>query len=182
MSSQERKTDLYLSTTDTASLFRNLATAIEGGDEKLLNDLGISIKDSKKIKLEIKCGEEKLSVKVKVKNKAVEAEGGEMTEAGENVPKKPGYKPLKKRMSGTFKSIKKSLLAATPPSSEDLNLFLEDAAEMVTYPGFGNKYYPAFTEACQYFEKAAAAGNLEEMLIAFSKIDVCRLACHDRYK
>ena len=68
MSAQEIKVELSLDVATAARFFRNFADALEGGDEKPLNEFGISIQESKKIKLGIKRKLDAISLKVKVRN------------------------------------------------------------------------------------------------------------------
>jgi len=182
MSSPEIKIDLTLDAAEAARLLRKLAVALEDGDEKPLNEFGISIQGSSRIKLVIKRRADAIALKVRVKDPRPADAGEEVSTVATALPEKADYKSLKKRMGKSFKNIKKSLLAASPPAAGDLALFLEDSAEMLSYPGCGDEYYVAYADTCKAFGKAVAGGDLEEIQAVFNKIGELKSACHDRYK
>ncbi len=212
MSAHENKAELLLDIAAAAHFFRNFADALEGGEEKTFNELGISIQASNKIKLEIKRKVDRISIKIKVKKPLLTTEDAESTSMPDStrfanthyhskddssckkthicregtiavsISKKSGYKSLKKRLGKSFKNMKRSLLAASPPTADDLSLFLEDSAAMLDYPGYGDEYYADYTDACNTFKKSAASGDLEKMLAAFNRISELKSACHELYK
>jgi XXXCH domain-containing protein len=69
--------------------------------------------------------------------------------------KKANFKRLKKNMKKTFKAISEQVSASRLPERSDLDQFFADSEKMVSYPGYGDEYYPAYQRACQALKNAA---------------------------
>ncbi len=102
------------------------------------------------------------------------------------MPKKPGkpggsYGSLKKRMKKSFKNIMYALHENTWPSQIDIDEFLRDSAEMVRYPGKGDEFYPAYTEAVATFAEAVQRMDLEAAYQAAHGLNTLKTQCHKKY-
>lgn len=103
-------------------------------------------------------------------------------DTGADEKRRPSYSRLKKRMKAQYRDITRSLQDHRLPEPDVVDAFMADSARMVTYPGKGDEYYPAYTAACQGFAQALAAGDAG---LAAERWDAVRLLmrdCHDRYK
>ncbi len=185
MTSREVKIERSFSNTETAQFLRDLAAAIEDGDQMgLLEEYGVSLHNSKKIKLGIKRAGEEIILKLKIKSAAeaytpeAGAEGSERPAAEE----RPGYKSLKKRMKSTFKRIGNALEQGQLPASPDIEQFLADSRLMVSYAGKGDEFYAAYTAACQGFNTAVQGGDPAAVLARYRALDQLKSDCHQRYK
>ncbi|WP_051822157.1 GAK system XXXCH domain-containing protein [Desulfonatronum thiodismutans] len=112
---------------------------------------------------------------------------GEALEAQvSDMPQKPGkprgsYGSLKKRMKKSFKNIMYSLHENIWPSQVDIDEFLRDSADMVRYPGKGDEFYPAYTEAVAAFADAVQRKDLEAAYQATHVLNTLKTQCHKKY-
>ncbi|TVQ97323.1 MAG: GAK system XXXCH domain-containing protein [Desulfovibrionales bacterium] len=105
---------------------------------------------------------------------------------GARVPGKPGkprgsYGSLKKRMKMSFKNIMYALHENTWPSMVDIDEFVRDSADMVRYPGKGDEFYPAYSEAVAVFVDAVQQKNLEAAYQAAHTLNTLKTQCHKKY-
>ncbi|WP_052812942.1 GAK system XXXCH domain-containing protein [Desulfonatronum thioautotrophicum] len=105
---------------------------------------------------------------------------------GAHVPGKPGkprgsYGSLKKRMKKSFKNIMYALHENTWPSMVDIDEFVRDSADMVRYPGKGDEFYPAYSEAVTVFVDAVQQKNLEAAYQAAHTLNTLKTQCHKKY-
>ncbi|SMP49983.1 XXXCH domain-containing protein [Desulfonatronum zhilinae] len=96
---------------------------------------------------------------------------------------KPGgsYGSLKKRMKKSFKNIMYSLHENSWPSQMDIDEFLRDSADMVRYPGKGDEFYSAYTEAVAAFADAVQRKDLEAAYQATHVLNTLKTQCHKKY-
>lgn len=104
------------------------------------------------------------------------------TEGRKTDPDKPKYKALKKRMKSTFGSIRDSLSENRMPEAEVVRSFLDDSVLMVSYPGYGDEYYDAYSETCRRFQSAFEEKDWSGLKTAFEDLKRMKSDCHDRYK
>ncbi len=181
-SSKETKVELSLDIADAARFFRIFADGLEGGDKKPLTEYGVYLLQNNKIKIGLKRSPDAIFLKIKLKTSEQVSGSEDITPHVASKENITDYKSLKKRMAKSFKNIKKSLQAGNPPVAYDLSIFFEDSKNMLTYSGKGDRFYPAYAEACNLFKKTIKGHNLDEMLDALQNIDKIKSACHNRYK
>lgn len=184
MSSREVKIERSFSSAETAQFLRDLAAAIENGHQTgLLEEYGVRLQDSKKIKLGIKRAGEEIILKLKIKSAAEACTPGAEAEAAEGpAAERPGYKSLKKRMKGSFKRIGNALEQGQMPAAPDIEQFLADSRLMVSYAGKGDEFYQAYTAACQEFHAAVRGNDPAAAFDRYSALDQLKSDCHQRYK
>lgn len=91
------------------------------------------------------------------------------------------YGSLKKRMKKSFKNIMYALHENIWPSQVDIDEFLRDSADMVRYPGKGDEFYPAYTEAVGAFADAVQRKDLEAAYQAAHVLNTLKTQCHKKY-
>ncbi len=91
------------------------------------------------------------------------------------------YGSLKKRMKKSFKNIIYSLHENIWPSQGDIDEFLRDSAEMVRYPGKGDEFYPAYTDAVAAFADAVQRKDLEAAYQTAHVLNTLKTQCHKKY-
>ena len=68
------------------------------------------------------------------------------------------------------------------PSAAIVTEFMAQARTMVSYPGFGDDHYEAFTMACDSLLKTFQGKDYELFAIELKKISLLKKECHHRYK
>ena len=182
MSSNATKIKKELEVTEVGSFLRELADDFDGRGDVFTADSGGQLQDFYKFELKMKREMTAVSLKLKIEleQPAGETVTGEMVEEAETA--KPKYKQLKKEMQATFKTIKKSLAENRMPDETTVQTFMGQAALMVSYPGHGDVYYDAFTQACRRFSEAFQNQNWAGQQSSFNEIDQLKSDCHDRFK
>ena len=153
-------------------------TGAESGAGSITDLTGLPLAAANKLKIGIKRVGQGFECKVKAKAAASAADLADM-DLPADAAGKPKYKGLKKRMKATFKEITRALLAGEMPAEAVAASFVEDARLMVTYPGKGDEFYPAFSQAVDGFAKALEAGDLEALRKAALDLDQRKSECHD---
>jgi len=95
---------------------------------------------------------------------------------------KPRYKTLKKGMGKDFDIIKKNVKDGKMPPLDTVKKFMEDAQMMCRFRGKGEKHYKAFLAACDGFQKAFEAGDLEGLRNHTQMLCSLEKSCHSEYK
>jgi XXXCH domain-containing protein len=171
----DTKIDRYTDTQGLAAFLRGLADAVEqgGGDEYAC------VNDFKKMKISVKREFGQIALKAKFKSASqCSAEEGGVEAVPGGLPR---YKSLKKRMKESFKIIFTMIHDGTMPPDEAVLSFLADSALMVTYPGYGDEFYPAYTEACRAFEAAYKAGDMARLNETVDALAHQKGHCHAKY-
>ncbi|MFP4264555.1 MAG: GAK system XXXCH domain-containing protein [Desulfonatronovibrionaceae bacterium] len=158
---------------EITGFLRLLAESLEKGHEEIPQYhtplLGF---EKMKISIKRKGAEYKLKMKLSFPGEEEEEDKGE------------SYKTLKKRMKIYFKEIKKSLDRRILPSSEIINIFLEDSRKMVQYTGtdMGEELYPQYLEVCSDLEKAYREKDIQKLYAAYTELERQKRVCHEKYK
>lgn len=92
------------------------------------------------------------------------------------------YRPLKKSMKNTYRDMVKLVEQGQLPSGAIVTEFMALARTMVSYPGFGDDRYEAFTIACDSLHKAFTSKDSELFALELKKISVLKKECHHRCK
>lgn len=115
-----------------------------------------------------------------------EAQASQATEEPQEKADKPktSYKSLKKKMSKSFKSIKKALAEEGTPSKEDIEAFASDCQAMTTFTGKdkGEEHYQDFLHHVEDMKQAAQKGDAEALARAIAELGAMKKACHSDYK
>jgi len=114
-------------------------------------------------------------------DKDAEATAGEQCRPQEDKPR-PRYKTLKKGMGKDFDIIKKNVKDGEMPPLDTVKRFMEDAQMMCRFRGKGEKHYKAFLAACDGFQKAFEAGDLEGLRNHTQRLCSLEKSCHSEYK
>jgi len=114
-------------------------------------------------------------------DKGTEAEAGGQRGPQEDKPR-PRYKTLKKGMGKDFDIIKKNVKDGKMPPVDTLKKFMEDAQMMCRFRGKGEKHYEAFLAACDGFQKAFEAGDIEGVKNHTQRLRSLEKSCHKEYK
>lgn len=172
---KEVKIEKYMDRSDLVAFFREVADAIEGGNNEEL----VCFEDFRKIKISIKNEFGQIAVKAKIRQEKECSTSDEGSDAqGETKPK---YKDLKKRMKRSFKMIFNMIHDGTLPPAEAVESFLIDSELMVAYPGYGDEYYEEYTKACAEFAEAYKAEDLERLKPAVDELANQKGRCHAKY-
>jgi XXXCH domain-containing protein len=94
----------------------------------------------------------------------------------------PRYKTLKKRMGKDFDVIKKNVKTGELPPADTVKRFMEDAQMMCRFRGKGDEHYGVFLSACDKFQKAFKAGDLEGVINHSQRLRSLEKSCHKEYK
>ncbi|WP_051564065.1 GAK system XXXCH domain-containing protein [Desulfovermiculus halophilus] len=172
---EKRRYTFEVSKTELGRFLRTLADSLEN-DAAQVEEFGLDLSNMRKMKLSAKSWpDEPFHLKVKVT--PWQAEEGDDDEGEEAV-----YARLKKRMKAYYKELGANLRANQQPSREIVTVFLQDCARMTEFIGYGDEFYPGFTQACQEFQEAFDREELAAMQRAFDHIESLKDRCHDRYK
>jgi len=114
-------------------------------------------------------------------DKCAEATAGGQRGSQGDKPK-PRYKTLKKGMSKDFDIIKKNVKDGKIPPLDTVKKFMEDAQMMCRFRDKGEKHYKAFLAACDGFQKAFEAGDLEGIRNHTQSLRSLEKSCHSEYK
>lgn len=183
---REDKLDMTCSAEELAKVLRDMAEALERGRFSLEGrDLAWS--EVLKISLAIKNRGEVAEVRMKVasghlrtdSSKAALPDAKTRSTAG----RKPrgGYGALKKRMKKTFKNIVYALHEHTWPDAEDVDAFVRDSGLMVQYPGKGDEFYAAYSEAVAGFAAAVESQDLGAATQKAHLLNDLKTRCHKLY-
>ena len=96
--------------------------------------------------------------------------------------RKEQYGSLKKRMKTYFKAIGQAGTAGAMPADELISTFLADSRSMVSYPGKGDEFYPAYMDACEALQQAFDQKDPTALHDACRALARCMAECHARYK
>ena len=180
---QEFKFEQDMTPQELKELLLRLADGLSdsgSGPESGAELAGLPLGSVSKLKLGIKRTAQgfECKVKAKVAGSAEELAGLELPA---DAAGKPKYKSLKKRMKSTFKAVTLALLAGEMPSETLVAGFVEDSRLMVTYPGYGDEFYPAYLEAVEALDAAFQAKDLEGLRKAALELSRLKSECHERY-
>ena len=106
---------------------------------------------------------------------------GKMTKAQAELAEQK-YRPLKKKLKKSFKKLKEQVGKNELPSRSHVEIFLAEAAVMVSYSGFGDEHYQDFMEACTALKKASDARDFALFSERLSGISRIKKECHERFK
>ncbi|WP_319466191.1 GAK system XXXCH domain-containing protein [uncultured Pseudodesulfovibrio sp.] len=175
---KESRLDKYIAPSELPTFFRELADALEKGGE---GDFACA-NDFKKIRIKIKDEFGKISLRVKFKSKATCEPTFDIAQDQPAAPLvKPEYKDLKKRMKSSFRMIFKMIHNDQIPPKDAVDSFLADSVLMVSYPGYGDDYYEAYTDACAEFAEAYKSGDLARLNETIDQIAFQKGHCHAKY-
>lgn len=177
-----------MSSDELPNFFRKMASAIENGasDE---NAYLAAIEGFEKLKIDVRNEQDQTVIKIKAKpskestSAVIDSETDTNTDTDADVPGKPKYSQLKKRMKKSFKTIFKTLHAEQMPPAEVVEEFIADSHLMVSYTdkGLGDEYYDEYIAACDVFQKAFEAGNVEATHAACDELNHLKTKCHAKY-
>ncbi len=185
---REDKLKLTCSHEQLAQVLRSMADAVEHGRLRLEN-VEFDWNEVQKVNLAIRNAAGMAEVKLKIASGArsmvVPVEEDEGTDAIEtelpDVKPKGSYGSLKKRMKKTFKNIMYALHENTWPAQPDIDDFIRDSAWMVRYPGKGDEFYPAYSEAVAVFQEAVRARDMDAAYQAAHALNALKTQCHKKY-
>lgn len=89
---------------------------------------------------------------------------------------------LKKDMKSSFKELVAAVQSKKMPADEIVALFLDQSELMVSFPGKGDEFYPAYTTACEMLHKGWQEKDFELLKVAMAEITSQMKACHKIYK
>ncbi|KAB1442181.1 GAK system XXXCH domain-containing protein [Pseudodesulfovibrio senegalensis] len=170
----ETRINRFATREELAGFLRELADALESGGSGEL----ACVNEFKKIKLGIRDEFGQISLKARIKSRSRECDEQQETR---HVEGKPEYKTLKKRMKSSFRILLAMIHENRMPPREAIDSFLEDSALMVTCEGYGDEYYEQYTEACEAFQKACDAGDMEKMHETIDVLIHEKSRCHAKY-
>ena len=162
---------------NTVKLLQNIIDGISGNPTQSTT-YSIDFSKLKKLKISIKIESGQPYTKCKIKYEDRQDVPMEQTGAPDTSNDKPEYKVLKKRIEKTFKAIGDRLKNSSFPSNLETELFCRNAELMTTYPGFGDKMYPAFLQLVSEFEEAFHQEDIQKCLAKYDEIKAMKRACH----
>jgi XXXCH domain-containing protein len=169
------KTERYIQKADLPAFFRELADALDNGGSN-----AIPVPDDfERLKLSVKDAFGQVHIKAKFKPAKYDAHHAVNEPDGTTA--KPKYKTLKKRMKESFKMIVQLSHNGQMPPEAAVHSFLEDSRLMVSYPGYGDEFYPEYTAACETFEKAYRAADVDALRAAADELAALKGRCHGKY-
>ncbi len=202
---REDKMKMTCSPEQLAEILRSMADAMERG-RLSLDNVEVGWNEVEKISLTIRNAVGMADVKIRISSSdrvmelpedmedeedvGLEIQGQDRKMARDIAPErarvgfaKPrgSYGSLKKRMKKSFKSIMYALHESTWPSMVDIDDFLRDSEEMVRYPGKGDEFYPAYSEALTAFADAVRRQDLEAAFQGAHLLNTLKTQCHKKY-
>ncbi|SDB08448.1 XXXCH domain-containing protein [Desulfonatronum thiosulfatophilum] len=186
---REDKLNLTCTQEQLAEMLRTMADAMVHGRLRLEN-VEVDWKDVQKINLAIRNAAGMAEVKLKIASGArcmvipgKEDDGPAKieTELSETAIPSDSYGSLKKRMRKSFKNIMYALHDNTWPAQSDIDGFIQDSALMVRYPGKGDEFYPAYSEAVAVFQEAVRVRDLDAAYQAAHSLNSLKTQCHKKY-
>jgi XXXCH domain-containing protein len=181
MSGSKRKFEAVLAPDALAGFLKALVADLDAG-RILVDGVALDLDQAKSLELTCKRGVSGMKVKLKVKLLGPEGLGAEDEPEEGGAPNKTKYSTLKKWMKKEFKTIQSALAAGTLPTPEVCASFVEDSRAMVTFPGNGDEFYPAYLAQVDAFAAAVAAADLERAKAAVEALAASKRECHTRYK
>ncbi|WP_028325651.1 GAK system XXXCH domain-containing protein [Desulfatirhabdium butyrativorans] len=134
----------------------------------------------KKLKLRIRKTMNQPLIECKIKYRRDSVEATETQTEGSPLAEKPEYPVLKKRLKKLFQSIEGLLEEGRLPSNVEMDLFCKHAAEMTTYPGYGDERYPEFLDLIRALQQAYLKTNVEGFREVWVNISAMKKACHHK--
>lgn len=183
---REDKLDMTCSTGELIEVLRDMADALERGRISL-EGLDLPWGEVLKISLAVKNRGGTAEVKMKVASgpspSAPPKTAGPGAKPRTTDAAKPrgGYGALKKRMKKTFKNIMYALHEHAWPDAGDVDAFVRDSGLMVRYPGKGDEFYAAYSEAVAGFAAAVEAKDLEAATQKAHLLNDLKTRCHKLY-
>jgi len=190
MSAKELRIEHTLADADLPDWLRSLADWIESGCEtdQPACTLGIPSADIRSVKLGLKRRGGTLALRLIVKGDSPDDSAQAPPPSAKTTTKasarrrNPAYKPLKKRLGISFKTILAALENGTLPPQEALAAFIDDSRLMAASPGKGQEFYPEYAAACTALEAAVEAKDLAAAALAAETLTTCKRRCHAKYK
>ncbi len=165
---------------EIAAFLRLLATELEGGGNPDPNEFGIQLHDFNKLKIGLikqEGGQLLLSLKVKNYGQEPQVATPEFIDIAEQE-----YGPFKQRMKATFAELTRCGEQGVLPSPELLTHFMTQSEQLVSYQGFGDPYYDAYSKACAALNQAVEGGSPTAFQEKLTAIKALKKACHQRFK
>lgn len=92
------------------------------------------------------------------------------------------YRPLKKLMKKSFAALRESCEQGRWPAPAAVEAFLAEAQAMISYPGFGDEFYPDFGRVCAELRAAHQAQDLPAFAEGLARMRARKKECHARFK
>jgi XXXCH domain-containing protein len=92
------------------------------------------------------------------------------------------YNRLKKQMKESYQLLKQARDEGHLPREADINLFLSQSDEMVSYPDKGEPLYAPYIKACNNLRSAYESKSQTAYNAALEKIDGLKKQAHHQYK
>ena len=189
--SSEEKIKMGLSVQEAAEFLREIADGMEKGNIEVDNHqmevnpyhyISVSYKqdidkNNFSFKFKYKGRAQKQTYAHQPESESKTSEAQELT-----AKKKEKYDDLKERMEKEFKSIQETVQDGQLPNADLVTSFVQDSKKMCQYPDKGDKYYPRYLEAVDFFEKAFSEEDLSTLEKSLGLLDQLKEECHDRYK
>ena len=90
------------------------------------------------------------------------------------------YRPLKKILKKSLKNIADYVVEKRLPPALVMDDVMAQVKVMVSYPGFGDEYYPAFIAACDALYKAYRKKDQVSFAESFAVVVSLKKECHHR--
>lgn len=184
MSEKEIKAEKAVSMADLPDMLRGLAARVSGKVDA--EEFWPDFETVRKLKIEIKKDADGVLIGYKAKREpaapAEEAGDADATEDGPSGEEKEKYKQLKKRMKGTFKTIRKSLEQEALPDQAAVDAFVKDSYEMITFKGKGDGHYKAYKKAVDEFKKVYGQADVALLRTSLDNLEDLKKKSHDTYK
>ena len=178
-----QKTNLSLTTSETADFLRGLADKLEGCETKNKTLSNIDIKDFSRIKVSfkkksgLKKPDPKNSDEIFLKFK-LKKQSSKFFKQKEFKKKKLKYKTLKKRMKTCFKKMMKDLLKGELPKEKTVDLFIEYSEMMITFPKKGEEFYDIYIKECMELKEAYDNNDIQLCIWKIDELHRIKTQCH----
>jgi XXXCH domain-containing protein len=182
MKELEKKLKHTITEAELGNYLRRVADALDGQAAQNYAELNDCLNDYAKIDLKIKRKSGEVVVKLKIKSSAIPAEITADDDSVSTEEALPKYKKLKKRMKSSFKAISESLLREELPDAHTVKSFIADSELMISYPAYGEEYYPAYREALVHCAEAFEKRDKVFFKQTYTRLKQLRNQCHQRYR
>ncbi len=92
------------------------------------------------------------------------------------------FRPLKRQLQKLFKEMQFDIRDGVAPAAGLVAEFTRQAETMASYPGFGDKNYPAFLDAVRQLSRLHSGTILSVWQRQLDNITELRRHCHESFK
>lgn len=177
MREKEFKFEKLISKIEVADFLNALASYYEGIEPIIFPEgLDFNLSTARKIKISFKEIDDQISLKLAITD--INEKNEEIVSKKDNKQ----FKSLKKKMKNDFKIINESIKKGEIPEKEVVNKFLDCSRQMITFKGYGDKFYKKYITKCNEFKEACENEEISLIETKYNEINKIKKDCHNAFK